>query len=85
MVNLTFTIENQKLKQTTHKELVNDTQNYVSLSFTFNELWDNLTKYIIFHANSNNYLSTIENNTVIVPSVVLKDDSFVISVYGIIC
>ena len=81
-MNLEFLIENQIISQENAEKLVQLSQNYLTLSFTFNDIWDNLNKYIIFHSNNHNYCLELENDTITVPSEALKTESFVISLFG---
>ena len=86
---LDFQIVGQILHKTTNACLANDTQNYLSLSFSFDEDWDTYThKYCIFTYKGKHYETELEYDNEaeayvqIVPKEVLKGKGFYITLYG---
>ena len=85
-MDLECEITNQIMKVLTSDDnLVNWTEDYLTLSFTFKTSdWDNLTKFALFKTRgSDTYRIGLVNDTVLVPHEVLTSDYFVFSVYGI--
>ena len=86
-----YSVVGQILQKVSGACLANDTQNYLSLSFTFNEEWDNYTsKYCIFTYKGKHYQTTLTYDEAvgayvqIVPKEVLKGKGFFISLYGVV-
>ena len=88
MVVLNFKIIEQRIVRKNNKYLVNYSQGYLYLSFTFNETWASLKKYIIFKFKDKNYLFELEYDNeskgylILVPSEVLKGKAFKFNIYG---
>lgn len=83
-MELCFEINNQKLTEIPNKDfLVNKTQNYLSLNFSFSSEWDGFLKYVILKDTKNNaYLFHYNDEAIIVPSVVLKSKYFRVTCFG---
>jgi len=86
---LDFTINGQILLKISNPCLANDTQEYLSLSFSFDEDWDNYThKYCIFTYKGKHYETELEYDNEqeaylqIVPKEVLRGKGFYITLYG---
>lgn len=79
-------IKHQKLEITETSYLANRSHNYLKILFNFNtDDWADKTKYCIITDNKdNNRLFIIEDdNSVVLPSAVLKGNYFKISAYGV--
>lgn len=85
---LEFTINKQILKRVDSYDLVTDSLNYVTATFTFCDDWSGSVKHAIFKDHTGAYeVALDDNNTCVVPSEVLrrceKDcKKFEVSVYG---
>lgn len=89
MVVMKFEINGQKVKKTSKKDyVVNQSSNYLTLNFKFNEAWNGLTKYIIFkykdkaYENSLTYDNATDSYNVNAPANVLVGDAFRFTVFG---
>ena len=81
-MDLAFTINNQILKRTDRKEVVNLSENYLKLDFDFSSDWDTVDKYIlIYHGKKVTRLALV-NDSVTLSSQFLKSNRFVFTVYG---
>lgn len=89
MIVLNFDVKKQRVIKKNTEYLVNHTKNFLEFSFTFDELWDGLTKYIIFKYNEKNYLNILTFNEesekygTVVPSNVLKGSMFRFTMYSV--
>ena len=86
---LEFNITGQILHKTSNPCLANDTQEYLSLSFSFDEDWDNYVhKYCIFTYKGKHYQTPLAYDGTayvqIVPKEVLKGKGFFITLYGVV-
>ena len=83
-MELCFEINNQKLTEIPNKDfLVNKTQNYLSLNFSFSSEWDDFIKYVILKDTKNRpYLFHYTDEAVIVPSIILQNKYFRITCFG---
>ena len=83
---LLFNVVEQTVTRTdTVTGLVNESVDYLDLSFTFksNSVWDNLDKKIEFYSKGTGvYDLELENDSVLVPFEVLTGDYFIFSLYG---
>ena len=84
---LLFNVDEQTVTRTdTVTGLVNESVDYLSLSFTFksNSVWDNLDKKIEFYAKGTGvYDVELDDGSVTVPFEVLTGDYFIFSLYGV--
>ena len=84
---LLFNVDEQTVSRTdSNSGLVNESVDYLSLSFTFksNSVWDNLDKKIEFYANGTGvYDVELDDGSVTVPFEVLTGDYFIFSLYGV--
>lgn len=89
MIVLNFDVKKQRVIKKNTEYLVNHTKNFLEFSFAFDELWDGLTKYIIFKYNEKNYLNILtfneesEKYETVVPSNVLKGSMFRFTIYSV--
>lgn len=89
MAVIKFSVDEQKLMQVDTRFVVNYSKNYLELGFTFNEGWENYTKYCVFHYKHHHYEDLLEYDDkeelwmVTVPKAVLHGKGFRFSVYGI--
>lgn len=85
MLTISFYVDKQNIQQRNSENLVNDSSNYVKLHFDFGTDWDNVTKRVLFKADSTQvYCKELDNNNeVVVPWEVLIADYFTISLYGV--
>ena len=86
---LDFIVNGQILHKISNPCLANDTQEYLSLSFSFDEDWDTYVhKYCIFTYKGKHYETELEYDNEaeayvqIVPKEVLKGKGFYITLYG---
>ena len=86
MVELEFSIKNQKLKRLDKNTIINKTRNYVHCSFQFETKdWEQLDKYIIIKdEEGHNYLFDLdeEDPTITVPEIILYGGFFKVTVFG---
>ena len=85
-MELIFSIENQIMKRMDSETIVNNSKN-VDATFTFNEIWNDLEKFVIFKDDKGHvvkeYLGRIgATYTIQVPYSVLKGRYFSVSVYA---
>ena len=60
MAVIKFSVDEQKLMQVDTRFVVNYSKNYLELGFTFNEGWENYTKYCVFHYKHHHYEDILE-------------------------
>ena len=84
-MDLTFDISNQTVTRTDTCNVVNLSQEYLYLVFTFKTTdWNNLSKYCLFKDKTGTYYKKhISTDTVLVPAKCLLDDYFTFTVYGL--
>ena len=83
-MNLTFTIDQQKLKRTDTMQPVDFSNEYLKCCFNFrSDDWEDLGKFAIFHTGDKNYRVAISENECYVPYDVLKHNKFLLTVYGV--
>lgn len=82
---LEFEVNNQIIKRVDNTELVNLSENYLGLSFTFKTNdWNDLAKFVLFTGQgTDTFKIAVVNNTVSVPNEVLTGDYFIFSLYGV--
>ena len=87
-MELPFNVNGQIIRKQASPCLANDTQNYLALSFTFDEDWAEHNKYLIFTYKGKHYQFLLEyDNSAeayvqIVPKEVLKGKGFYFTIYG---
>ena len=81
-MDLEFTVNSQVLKRTDSNTVVNLSENYLQLCFSFSDDWDGLSKFVMFQDNGNIRLPLVEDK-ITVPSSLLSKDRFVFSLYGV--
>ena len=85
-MELVYRVVGQIIHRLTKTCLANQGQEYLSLRLTFDEEWDDYTKYIIFSYHNKHYQFQLESETeaynVIVPKEVLGGKGFLFTVYG---
>ncbi|WP_406533423.1 hypothetical protein [Methanobrevibacter sp.] len=90
MIVLNFDVQKQRIIKKNKEYLANHTKNFLLLSFSFDDLWKNHPKYIIFKYNEKNYLNFLTYNgesgnyEVVVPSIVLKGLMFRFTIYELL-
>ena len=82
-MDLEYTVTNQVIEKNNRKKAANLSQKYLRLCFEFTEDWDNLTKFALFKVGEDNYRQALDNDKVIVPSLVLKNKKFLFTLYGV--
>ena len=82
-MKIEYEVNHQKCKRKDRNMIVNDSQNYLEIKFTFSEDWNNCTKFIFFRCNDINYPYGLINDKITVPAVFLKTESLTFGVYGI--
>ena len=82
-MNLTFDVSNQTVTRTDSCNVVNLSQEYLYLVFTFKTTdWNSLSKYCLFKDKKGAYYKKhISTDTVLVPAKCLLDDYFTFTVY----
>ena len=82
-MDLTFDVSNQIVTRTDSNKSVNFSENYLKLVFTFKtQDWTGLDKYVYFKADDGDYRFELENNELIVPSVVLTGNRITFGLFG---
>ena len=82
-MDLHFKVENQKLNRTDNNTLVNLSENYLQLCFTFSEDWNTFTKFALFkHDDATTRIGLVEDR-ICIPSSLLQTDKIVFSLYGL--
>lgn len=87
-MELIYNVTGQLIHRQTQQCLANQGQEYLSLRFTFDEEWDDYTKYIIFSYHNKHYQFQLEFNEnaqayiIIVPKEVLTGKGFLFTIYG---
>ena len=81
-MDLSFTVENQTLKRTDKKEVVNLSENYLKLCFDFSSDWDTVDKYILIYHDGKVTRLSLSNDYLIVSSQFLTSTRLVFMVYG---
>ena len=82
-MKIEYEVNHQTCKRKDRNMIVNDSQNYLEIKFTFSEDWNNCTKFIFFRCNDINYPYGLINDKITVPAVFLKTESLTFGVYGI--
>ena len=84
-MDLHYDINNQTIARTDQSNVVNLSQEYLNIVFTFKTNdWNGLSKYCLFKNKKGEYYKKhINTNTVIVPAKCLSDDYFLFTVYGL--
>ena len=84
-MDLEFTIENQTCRiKDKRQQVVNLSENYLVLSFTFSEDWESTGKFVLYPMEDGTVLRQgINNNKTVVPADVLTGDKFYFTVYGV--
>ena len=82
-MNLEYEVTNQRCKRKDKNFIVNDSQNYLEIAFSFSEDWEGLDKFVFFRCNGVNYPYSVTNDKIIVPAIFLKDEWLTFGVYGI--
>lgn len=87
MIEILFTVNNQQLKRTDTKIIVQNAKNIIKTLFSFNgELWENINKFAIFTDSWGNKTTTHLGKackcSCIVPSSCLNGTYFKVTVYG---
>ena len=83
MIVAEFNVNENKIKMTTRPYIVNWSNNYLQLQFTFNgEIWENLNKYILFHVKKKAYLFELEEDKVTVPDYCMIGSRCIFTIYG---
>lgn len=84
MIVAEFNVNENKIKMTTRPYIVNWSNNYLQLQFTFNgEVWENLDKFILFHVKKKTYLFTLDSeNSVVVPDYCMVGSRCIFTLYG---
>ena len=84
---LCFNVVEQTVTRTdSNSGLVNESVDYLSLSFSFkeNSVWDDLEKKVEFYAKDTGvYDLELDDGSVVVPFEVLTGDYFIFSLYGV--
>ena len=87
-MELPFNVNGQIIRKQASPCLANDSQNYLSLGFTFDETWQDYNKYVIFTYKGKHYQTILEYDSTaeayvqIVPVNVLKGKGFYFTIYG---
>ena len=87
-MELVYRVVGQVIHRLTKTCLANQGQEYLSLRLTFDEEWDDYTKYIIFSYHNKHYQFQLQYDDeqlayiVIVPKEVLGGKGFLFTVYG---
>ena len=86
-MELKFSIENQIIKRTDNEIIVNKARNIIQATFTFNEIWNDNEKIVIFKDDKGQsireYLGRVgASYTINVPGNVLRGRYFSVSVYA---
>ena len=83
-MDLEFEINHQKITGE-YDELVNLSNKYLTMSFTFKtDDWNGLTKFALFRTRGTGaYKVAIQQNSLTVPHEVLTNDYFTFSLYGV--
>jgi len=81
-MDLSFKIENQLLKRTDKKAVVNLSENYLKLCFEFSSDWDDVDKYILIYHDKKVTRLSLVNDSVTLSSQFLKSDRLIFTVYG---
>jgi len=82
-MDLNFKVENQKLNRTDNNTLVNLSENYLRLWFTFSDDWESFTKFALFkHDDKTTRIGLVEDR-ICIPSSLLQTDKIVFSLYGL--
>ena len=86
-MDLLFSVDEQTVSRTdSNSGLVNESVDYLSLSFSFkeNSVWDDLEKKVEFYAKDTGvYDLELDDGSVVVPFEVLTGDYFIFSLYGV--
>ena len=87
-MELVYQVIGQIIKRLTQQCLANQGQEYLTLRLTFDEEWEDYTKYIIFSYHNKHYQFELEYDdnvqayVQIVPKEVLTGKGFLFTVYG---
>ena len=81
-MDLSFKIENQLLKRTDKKAVVNLSENYLKLCFEFSSDWDDVDKYILIYHDKKVTRLGLVNDSVTLSSQFLKSNRLIFTVYG---
>ena len=84
-MDLEFTINEQTCRlDDKRQQVVNLSENYLVLSFTFSEDWESTGKFVLYPMEDGTVLRQgINNDKTVVPADVLTGDKFYFTVYGI--
>lgn len=82
-MDLTFEVCKQLIKRTDNEIIVNLSDNYLRFKFTFNEDWNGLTKFILFHHKDGVTRIGLVEDKVVIPSVLLSSDRVIFTLYGV--
>ena len=77
-------LEDQELtlRKCTRTPFYTESLNYLALQFNFDEVWQNLDKYIIFKNRNGNYEYPIDSEVMSVPNFLLEEEEFSITCVG---
>jgi len=82
-MNLEYEVTNQRCKRKDKNLVVNDSQNYLEISFSFSDDWAGCDKFVFFRCGGINYPYGVTGDKIIVPAIFLKDEWLTFGVYGV--
>ncbi|MBR6513790.1 MAG: hypothetical protein IKT46_03040 [Clostridia bacterium] len=82
-MNLYFKIKEQKLKRVDTKTVAENSKNYLSAVFEFDDCWEGVSKKAVFSCRGKSYCQLLSENICTVPWEVIAADGFYVSLIGI--
>ncbi len=82
IINAKLNEQELTLRNCTKTALYTESLNYLVLNFNFDELWQNLDKYIIFKNTKGNYQYPIDSEIFGVPNFLLEKEEFRMTLVG---
>ncbi|MBR4880568.1 MAG: metallophosphoesterase [Clostridia bacterium] len=82
-MNLNFKIKGQKLVRVDSKTVAENSRNFLSAEFVFDESWDGFSKKAVFVYRDKAYGQMLTDNRCVVPHEVIRAQGFYVAVIGV--
>lgn len=82
-MDLSFDVKNQIIRRTDNNSIVQLSENYLKLKFTFTDDWSDLIKFILIKHSEGTTRIALTDDNVVIPAEFLNTDRFTFSIYGV--
>lgn len=83
-MDITFQVKNQIIRRTDNNSIVQLSENYLCLKFSFTDDWNDLVKFILIKTSEGTTRIALVDDSVVIPAEFLDSDKLNFSVYGVV-